>query len=98
MMLARANCPVDRHDDAMLIATRSPLTLRPRRRRRLVYALSGPARPELRLNGPPSIEPAGLCRTRQCQAWKCAERTTDELRIVPCTDGVGEELVLTLIF
>jgi hypothetical protein len=101
MMLARANCPVDRHDDAMLICdTLSAHAPDHASDDRLAFALS--TRPgvfELRVAG---LTEQGASRLVHDAAMpgvgNVLERTTDELRVESSPDGTHEELVLRLIF
>jgi hypothetical protein len=101
MVLARANCPVDRHDDAMLICdTLSAHAPDHAGDDCLTFALSAsPEAFELRVSGLSEQGAGRLVRDAAVPGvGNVLESTTDGLRIAPSPDGVGEELVLTLVF
>jgi hypothetical protein len=101
MVLARANCPMNRLDDAMLIcdalSAHAPEQVE---NGHLSFALSAQRGGfELRLRELP--EHAGMRVVRDSivpGVGNVLERMTDELRIEPTADGTGEELVLRLRF
>jgi hypothetical protein len=101
MVLARANCPMDRIDDAMLICDAlSALAPEHAADGRLSFAVSAHAgRFELRV-GELAEQAAG--RLAQDAALpgvgNVLERLTDELRVEPAAGGAGEELVLAIRF
>jgi hypothetical protein len=101
MVLARANCPMDRLEDAMLICdslgAHAPTHTADGH---IAFAVSTRGR-QLQLRvGMLSDRAAGrLVRdTALPGVGNVLERVTDELRIEPATDGAGEELVLALAF
>jgi hypothetical protein len=101
MVLTRANCPVDRHDDAMLICdTLSAHAPDHADDDCLAFALS--TRPgvfELRVVGLSEHRASRLVQDAVVPGvGNVLERTTDKLLIEPSPDGTGEELVLTLVF
>jgi hypothetical protein len=101
MVLARANCPMNRLEDAMLICdaltAHAPVHAEDGH---LSFAFS--ARPgsfELRLGELPEEAGDRLVRDAVLPGvGNVLERMTDELRIEPAADGEHEELVLRLAF
>jgi hypothetical protein len=101
MVLARANCPMDRLDDAMLICDAlSAHAPDHARDGHLSFELS--ARPggfDLRLGELEEQAATQLVREAVLPGvGNVLERMTDALRIEPTTDGRHEELVLELHF
>jgi hypothetical protein len=101
MVLARANCPMDRLDDAMLICDAlSAHAPGHASDGHLSFALSAEVGDfELRLGE--LAENAGTEVVRDSVlpgVGNVLERMTDELSIVPASDGRHEELVLKLRF
>jgi len=101
MVLARANCPMNRLDDAMLIcdalSAHAPGYASDGH---LAFALSAHAGGfELRLGELPERSGTQLVRDAVLPGvGNVLERMTDELRVVPAADGRHEELVLELRF
>ncbi len=101
MVLARANCPMNRLDDAMLIcdalSANAPDHVEDGR---LSFALrAGEGRFELRLGELPGHAGEQLVRASVVPGvGNVLERMTDELRVEPSADGRHEELVLELRF
>lgn len=101
IVLARANCPMDRMDDAMLIcdalSAHAPSHTVDGHLAFAVSARGGQF--ELRVG-----ELAEQAASRLVEdavlpgVGSVLERMTDELRIEPAADGAGEELVLGLSF
>jgi len=101
MVLARANCPMDRLDDALLICDAlSAHTPDHVRDGSLAFALSARERCfELRVSELPHTAAAQLVRDSVVPGvGNVLERMADELRIEPAGDGKHEELVLELRF
>ncbi len=101
MVLARANCPLDRLDDAMLICDAlSAHAPGHASDGHLAFALSARAGGfELRLGELPERAGTQLVRDAVLPGvGNVLERMTDELRIEPADDGEHEELVLALVF
>jgi hypothetical protein len=101
MVLARADCPVDRLDDAMLICDAlSAHAPDHAADGQLAFELSaGAGGFELRLGELPERAGAQLVRDAVVPGvGNVLERMTDELRIEPAVDGRGEQLVLGLVF
>ncbi len=101
MVLARADCPVDRLDDAMLICDAlSAHAPDHAANGQLAFELSARAGGfELRLGELPERAGAQLVRDAVVPGvGNVLERMTDELRIEPAADGRGEQLVLGLVF
>jgi hypothetical protein len=101
MVLARADCPMDRLDDAMLIcdtiAAHAPLHALDGHLTFKVHARPGGA--ELRVGELASQGGEQLLRNAAVPGvGNVLEQVTDELRVVPATDGSPEELILTLNF
>ncbi len=100
MALTRADSPVDRHDDAMLICetlcAHGPAHAHDGH---LTFALSAvPERFELRVGELRERGASGLVADAEVPGLgNVLERTTDELRVEPSAEG-HEELVLTLVF
>jgi hypothetical protein len=100
MVLARANCPVDRHDDAMLICDAlSAHAPDHAGGDSVAYALSaGPGLFELRVAGLAKQGASRLVRDATVPGvGNVLERTTDELRVETAPDAC-QELVVRLIF
>jgi hypothetical protein len=101
MVLARANCPMNRLDDAMLICDAlSAHAPEHAADGHLSFALSArPGRFELRLAELPERAGERLVHDAVVPGvGNVLERMTDELRIEPAADGEHEELVLRLAF
>jgi hypothetical protein len=101
MVLARADCPVDRLDDAMLICDALSAHAPDHAANGLLaFELSARAGGfELRLGELPERAGAQLVRDAVVPGvGNVLERMTDELRIEPAADGRGEQLVLGLVF
>jgi hypothetical protein len=101
MVLARANCPMDRLDDAMLICDAlSAHAPDHASDGQLSFALSARGgRFELRLGELAPRAGAELVRDAVLPGvGNVLERMTDELRVEPAADGRHEELVLQLRF
>jgi hypothetical protein len=101
MVLARANCPMNRLDDAMLICdTLSAHAPGYAGDGRLCFALSARRGGfELRLGELPERAGAQLVHDAVLPGvGNVLERMTDELRIEPAADGRHEELVLEIRF
>ncbi len=101
IVLARANCPMDRLDDVILIcdalSAHAPAHTMDGH---LAFAVSARGRQfELRV-GELAEQAAGrlVQEAMLPGVGSVLERMTDELRIEPAPDGVGEELVLGLLF
>jgi hypothetical protein len=101
IVLARANCPMDRMDDAMLIcdalSAHAPTHAADGH---LAFAVSARGRQfELRV-GDLAAQAAGrlVQDTMLPGVGSVLERMTDELRIEPAAEGTSEELVLGLSF
>jgi hypothetical protein len=101
MVLARANCPMDRLEDAMLVcdalSAHAPTQAADGC---LAFAVSARAGElELRVGELAEHAAARLVEdTALPGLGSVLERVTDELRIEPSADGTGEELVLSLSF
>lgn len=101
MVLARANCPMDRLDDAMLIcdalSAHAPAHASDGH---LSFALSARGGNfELRLGELPEHAGSQLVQDAILPGvGNVLERMTDELRVEPAADGRHEELVLRLRF
>ncbi len=101
MVLARANCPMDRLEDAMLIcdalSAHAPTYASDGHLAFAVSARGGEL--ELRVG---ELAERGANRLVQDAVLpgvgNVLERTANRLRIEPAADGAGEELVLELIF
>ncbi len=101
MVLARANCPMDRLDDAMLIcdaiAAHAPLHALDGHLTFKVLAREGEV--ELRVG---ELTPEGgekLLRSADVPGvGNLLERVSDELRVTPGSDASREELILGLKF
>lgn len=101
MVLARANCPMDRLDDAMLICDAlSAHAPEHASDGHLSFALSAEGDGfELRLGELAEHAGAEVVRDSVLPGvGNVLERMTDELSIVPAADGRHEELVLKLRF
>jgi hypothetical protein len=101
MVLARANCPMDRLDDAMLIcdalSAHAPTHAADGCLAFAVSARGGEF--ELRVGELPEQAAKRLVQDAVLPGvGNVLERMTDELRIEPSADGAGEELVLGLVF
>jgi hypothetical protein len=100
MVLTRADSPVDRHDDAMVICeTLCTHAHAHAHDGHLTFALSAvPQGFELRVGGLRERGASGLLQDAEVPGLgNVLERTTDELRVEPSAEG-HEELVLTLVF
>lgn len=101
MVLARANCPMDRLEDAMLIcdalSAHAPAHSTDGH---LVFAVSARGNEfELRVGELPESAAKRLVQDAVLPGvGNVLEHVTDELRIEPGMDGSGEELVLGLAF
>jgi hypothetical protein len=101
MVLARANCPMDRLDDAMLICDAlSAHAPEHASDGSLSFALSARnGNFELRLSELADNAGEEVVRASVLPGvGNVLERMTDELHVVPATDGRQEELVLKLRF
>jgi hypothetical protein len=101
MVLTRADSPVDRHNDAMLICETLCAHAPPHARDgHLAFTLSAlPQGFELRVGELRERGASGLVRDAEVPGLgNVLERTTDELRVEPCAEEGHEELVLTLVF
>jgi serine/threonine-protein kinase RsbW len=101
MVLARANCPMDRLEDAMLVCDALSAHAPPQAADGcLAFAVSTRAGEfELRVGELAEHAAARLVEdTALPGLGSVLERVTDELRIEPAADGTGEELVLGLSF
>ena len=101
MVLARANCPMDRLEDAMLIcdvlSAHAPTHAVNGHLAFVVSARGGEF--ELRVGELPERAASRLVQDAVLPGvGNVLERVTDELRIAPSADGTGEELVLGLAF
>lgn len=101
MVLARARCPLDRFDDALIlcdaISAYAPAHVRDSH---LAYTLSAQERAiELRVA---ELRPGGaaglLDDARLPDVGNVIERYSDSRRVEPAGDGDGEELILTIPF
>jgi hypothetical protein len=101
MVLARANCPMDRLEDAMLIcdalSAHAPTHAA---NGQLAFAVSvWRGEFQLRVSELPEHAAGRLVKDAVLPGvGNVLERMTDELRIEPSADGAGEELVLGLVF
>ncbi len=101
IVLARANCPMDRMDDVMLIcdalSAHAPTHAADGH---LAFAVSARGRQfELRVGELDEQAASKLVGDAVLPGvGSVLERMTDELRIEPAPDGTGEELVLGLFF
>ena len=101
IVLARANCPMDRMDDAMLIcdalSAHAPTHAADGH---LAFAVSARGRQfELRVGELAEQAASKLVGDAVLPGvGSVLEHMTDELRIEPATDGAGEALVLGLFF
>ncbi len=101
MLLARANCPVDRMDDALVVC--DALTVHAPSHASdghlaLAVSVRGEAL-ELRVGELPEHAARRLVQDAVLPGvGNVLERMTDELRVEPAADGTGEELVLGLTF
>lgn len=101
MVLARANCPMDRLDDALLICDAlSAHAPDHARDGSVAFALTARERClELRVEDLPGEAGAALVRDSVVPGvGNVLEHVADELRIEPSRDGEHEELVLELRF
>jgi hypothetical protein len=101
IVLARANCPMDRLDDVMLLC--DALSAHAPEHAvdgHLAFAVSARGRQfELRVGELAEQAASRLVGDAVLPGvGSVLERVTDELRIEPATDGAGEELVLGLSF
>ena len=101
IVLARANCPMDRMDDAMLIcdalSAHVPTYTADGHLAFAVSARGGQF--ELRVGELAERAASKLVKDAVLPGvGSVLERMTDELRIEPAANGVGEELVLGLLF
>jgi hypothetical protein len=101
IVLTRANCPMDRLDDVMLICDALSAHAPPHAADgHLAFVVSARGRQfELRV-GELAKQAAGKLVGDAVLpgVGSVLERMTDELRIEPASDGAGEELVLGLFF
>ncbi len=101
MILARASCPLDRFDDALIlcdaISAYAPAHVRDSH---LVYTLSAAERAiELRVAELRTGGAAGLIDDAVLpDVGNVIERYSDSRRVEPAPDGAGEELILTFPF
>jgi hypothetical protein len=101
MVLARADCPIDRIDDAMLvcdaISAHAPAYSRDGY---LAFSVTTQGRSvELRVGELAAQGAEGLVRDAVVpKVGNVLERMSEELRVAPSADGSGEDLVLTLSF
>jgi hypothetical protein len=101
MVLARADCPIDRIDDAMLvcdaISAHAPAYSRDGY---LAFSVTTQGRRvELRVGELAAQGAEGLVRDAVVpKVGNVLERMSEELRVAPSADGSGEDLVLTLSF
>lgn len=101
MILARASCPLDRFDDALIlcdaISAYAPAHVRDSH---LVYTLSaGECVIELRVAELRTGGAAGLIDdARLPDVGNVIERYSESRRVEPAPDGGGEELILTIDF
>lgn len=101
MVLARAQCPLDRLDDALIlcdaISAHAPAHVRDSH---LVYTLTAEERAielrvaELRTGGAAGLMDDALLP----DVGNVIERYSDSRRVEPASDGGGEELILTIDF
>lgn len=101
MVLARAQCPLDRFDDALIlcdaISAHAPAHVR---NSHLVYTLTAEERAielrvaELRTGGAAGLMDDALLP----DVGNVIERYSDSRRVEPASDGGGEELILTIDF
>jgi hypothetical protein len=101
MVLARADCPMDRLDDAMLICDALCAHLPDHaRQHHLAFAISArPGEFELRIGELPAQAATKLVRATVLPGvGNVLEHMADELRIEPAADGEREELVLGIAF
>jgi hypothetical protein len=101
MVLARANCPMDRLDDAMLIcdalSAHAPDHCSNGHVSFALRAQSGGF--ELRVGELPKLAATALVQEAVLPGvGNVLERMTDSLRVEPAADGRHEELVLELRF
>jgi hypothetical protein len=101
MVLARAQCPLDRFDDALIlcdaISAYAPAHVRDSH---LAYTLTAEKRAvELRVAELRAGGAAGLVDdARLPDVGNVIERYSERRRVEPASDGDGEELVLTIPF
>jgi hypothetical protein len=101
MVLARASCPLDRFDDALIlcdaISAYAPAHVRDSH---LAYTLTAHERTvELRVAELRTGGAAGLMAdARLPNVGNVIERYSAERRVEPAPDGAGEELILTIPF
>jgi hypothetical protein len=101
MVLARAQCPLDRFDDALIlcdaISAHAPAHVRDSH---LAYTLTAEERAielrvaELRTGGAAGLMDDALLP----DVGNVIERYSDSRRVEPASDGGGEELILTIDF
>ncbi len=101
MVLARANCPMDRLEDAMLIcdalSAHAPTHTANEQLAFTVSVWRGEF--QLRVSELPERAAGRLVKEAVLPGvGNVLERMTDELRIEPSADGASEELVLGLVF
>jgi hypothetical protein len=101
MLLARANCPMDRMDDAMLVCDALSVHA-PSHARAGHLALAVSVRGEeleLRVSELPERAAVRLVQDAVLPGvGNVLERMADRMRVEPASDGAGEELVLGLAF
>lgn len=101
IVLARANCPMDRMDDAMLICDALSAHVPTHTADgHLAFAVSARGGQfELRVGELAEQAASKLVKDAVLPGvGSVLERMTDELRIEPAPNGAGEELVLGLLF
>jgi hypothetical protein len=101
ILLARANCPMDRMDDAMLICDALSAHVPTHTADgHLAFAVSARGgRFELRVGELAEQAASKLVEDAVLPGvGSVLERMTDELRIEPAANGAGEELVMGLFF
>lgn len=101
MLLARANCPMDRMEDAMLVCDALSVHA-PSHADNYHLALAVSVRGdalELRVGELPERAARRLVQDAVLPGvGNVLERLTDDMRVEPAADGAGEELVLGLAF
>jgi serine/threonine-protein kinase RsbW len=101
MVLARAQCPLDRFDDALIlcdaISAHAPAHVRDSH---VAYTLTAAERAiELRVAELRAGGAAGLMNDALLpNVGNVIERYSDSRRVEPAADGEGEELILTIDF
>jgi serine/threonine-protein kinase RsbW len=101
MVLARADCPMDRLDDALLVCDALSAHAPPHTADGYLdfTVTTHEAGAELRVGALAQEGALGLVQDAVVPGvGNVLERVTDELRLVPAADGRGEELVLAISF